>query len=165
MEKRIVMLRKEIITEIYELSDLTQLSHQEQQLIEQSLIARSKAYAPYSGFQVGAALLFDDGTFATGSNQENAAYPSGLCAERVAIFYANSQFPEKTIQKIAVTAGRGDRLTDIIISPCGACRQVLLESELRQKSPIEVLLVGNEKVVKLHQCADLLPLAFTGKEL
>ena len=165
MEEKDVMLKREIITEIYELSDLSQLSEQDQQLIELSLKARKKAYAPYSGFQVGAALLFDDGTFVTGSNQENAAYPSGLCAERVAIFYANSQFPDKTIQKIAVSAGRGDKLTDIVISPCGACRQVLLESEIRQKSPIELLLVGNEKVVKMHQCADLLPLAFTGKEL
>jgi cytidine deaminase len=133
-------------------------------LAEASLAAGRAAYAPYSGFCVGAAVLLDNGVVVTGNNQENAAYPSGLCAERVALFYAGSQYPGSAVCAIAVSAQTGGRQTDRI-SPCGACRQVLLETENRFQHPIKVLLCGAEKVYMAESAASLLPLSFGGSDL
>ncbi|MBN2742531.1 cytidine deaminase [Breznakibacter xylanolyticus] len=136
-----------------------------QRLIDKSIAVREGAYAPYSRFQVGAALLLSDGSVVTGNNQENGAYPSGLCAERVAMFYANAQYPHLSIRAIALAAGEGADLTQSPITPCGACRQVMLESQGRQNHPIEVWMVGKNKVIKLSSVDSLMTFAFDGSSL
>ena len=130
-------------------------------LMKKAVEAREKSYSPYSQFSVGAALYLDNEEIVTGSNQENACYPSGLCAERTAIFYAGSQFPEAKIIRMAIIAGSGKKITDQPIPPCGACRQSIAEYELKQNAPIEIYFMGEQgKVVRSHSLANLLPLAF-----
>lgn len=130
-------------------------------LMKKAIEARLKAYAPYSKFLVGAAILLDNGEIVTGNNQENASYPSGLCAERTAIYYAGSQFPNATIKMMALTAGSQVQPTATPIPPCGACRQAIAEYEVKQKSPIEIYFMGETgKVVKSNSLANLLPLGF-----
>lgn len=134
-------------------------------LLNKAKEVRKNAYAKYSNFKVGAAILLDDGTIVVGSNQENAAYPSGLCAERVAIFSAAANYPFSKIIKIAVVAGKDEENTEPV-APCGACRQVLLEYEVKQKQPIVFLFSGVKgKVIKLSTCRDLLPFSFDGSLL
>ena len=145
--------------EVYESID--ELPGLEKQLMHAAVSARAQAYAPYSEFSVGAAVLLENSEIITGSNQENAAYPSGLCAERTAVFYASSQFPDVAIQKIAITAGSIVKQNAQPIPPCGACRQALAEYEVNQGKPIEVLFMGETgKVVKSVSVANLLPLMF-----
>lgn len=125
-----------------------------------------RAYAPYSNFKVGAVVLFDDGTLTEGNNQENAAYPSGLCAERVALFSAHSIYPEKHIKALFIAAQGDIEAPENPTAPCGACRQVMLEYEVFQEEPFEVLLIHpSGKIYKFHSAGDLLPLAFVGKGL
>jgi cytidine deaminase len=129
--------------------------------MEEAIKVRDRAYAPYSRFNVGAALLLENGTIVTGSNQENASYPSGLCAERTAIYYAGSQHPDKNILKLAISASSQNHPTDSPIPPCGACRQAIAEYEIRQNSPIEIYFMGETgKVIKSDSLANLLPLVF-----
>lgn len=123
--------------------------------------ARKKAYAPYSNFRVGAAVVFNDGTLVTGSNQENASYPSGLCAERVALFSAGANHPGKTISFMAITAASDKGNTITPIPPCGACRQSIAEYELKQQQPIALYFMGETgKIIKSDCLKDLLPLLF-----
>ena len=130
-------------------------------LMKQAIKARKKAYAPYSKFNVGTALLLENGEIITGSNQENASYPSGLCAERTAIYYAGAQFPDVKILKMVITAGSQNKITSNPIPPCGACRQAIAEYEVKQESPIEIYFMGETgKVVKSSSLANLLPLVF-----
>lgn len=130
-------------------------------LIQKAIEARENAYAPYSKFHVGAALLLDNGEVITGSNQENASYPSGLCAERTAIYYAGSQFPNAKIVRMAITAGSKKKQTKKPIPPCGACRQAIAEYEIKQEMPIEIFFMGEiGKVAKSKSLANLLPLVF-----
>lgn len=130
-------------------------------LMEEAKQARSRAYAPYSKFLVGAAILLDNGEVITGNNQENASYPSGLCAERTAIYYAGSKYPESKIVTMALTAGPEQQQTTTPIPPCGACRQAIAEYEVKQKDPIEIYFMGTTgKVVKSNSLANLLPLGF-----
>lgn len=138
-----------------------QLDLVESKLLENAVDALSSSYAPYSEFHVGAAVLLEDGTVVKGSNQENAAYPSGLCAERVALFAASSSFPNVKIKAIAITVqSKKAELTEPL-SPCGACRQVLSEYEHLHNSPIKVIMRGNiGKIRVLNQAADLLPFVF-----
>ena len=132
-------------------------------LIKAAHEALSSAYAPYSQFQVGAALLLEDGSIVKGSNQENAAYPSGLCAERVAFFSAGSQHPGKKIMAAAVTTSYP---MEHPISPCGACRQVMAEYELKQQTSIKLLLCSHDgSVMVVNNSRDLLPLYFSGEWL
>ena len=119
---------------------------------------------PYSKFHVGAAALLEDGTIITGSNQENAAYPSGLCAERVALFHAGHQYPDMPVVALAIAAATNGRQVESI-SPCGACRQVLLEAEQRYGKPMKVLLCGTKEVVVAESAESLLPLCFGAKDL
>ena len=137
-----------------------ELNPEEKSLIEHAKIACSRAYAPYSQFQVGAAVLLANGEIVTGSNQENVAFPSGLCAERTALFYANSQYPDYAVKSLAVAAFTQGDFIDRPISPCGACRQVVLETELRFQSPVRILLYGKSKIYSIEGIKDLLPLAF-----
>ncbi|HER07379.1 MAG TPA: cytidine deaminase [Bacteroides sp.] len=130
-------------------------------LVNSAIEAAGDAYAPYSKYHVGASVLLENGEIITGNNQENAAYPSGLCAERVALFYAGSRYPEVAVRAIAVAAVRDGSVQEEPVTPCGACRQVLFEKEHRGGKPIEVILYGSKKILVLQQSTDLLPLPFT----
>ena len=138
-----------------------ELSESERVLVENAYAICSTAYAPHSKFHVGAAVLLSNGEIFTGSNQENIAYPSGLCAERVALFYVGANYPNEKVEAVCVVA-KGDLLPlDKILSPCGGCRQVMLETEARQKRPYKVILVSQNGVTLVFNSAeDLLPLAF-----
>jgi cytidine deaminase len=132
-----------------------------QDLMEQAVDIRKKAYAPYSRFRVGAALLLDNGKIVLGSNQENAAYPSGLCAERVAIFQAGAIYPEAKILKIAITAASDTNQTKSPIPPCGGCRQSISEYEFKQDFPIEIYFMGEiGAIYKSDSLKNLLPFSF-----
>jgi cytidine deaminase len=136
------------------------LELRDKELLERAKKASEGAYAPYSNFNVGAAVRLSNGEIIAASNQENAAYPSGLCAERVAIFYAHAKFPDASVESIAVTASVGGHICDTPTYPCGACRQVLAESEMRSGSPIKVI-VGGEKVTQvMDSISALLPFTF-----
>jgi cytidine deaminase len=136
-----------------------------QHLIACAIEAGKKAYAPYSDFKVGAAVLLENGEIIVGNNQENAAYPSGLCAERVAVFYAKANYPDVKIKQIAVIAIKEDQLLEPPVSPCGSCRQVLLEYEDQQAKEIQIILGGAQQTYLIEKTSDLLPLSFTGKQL
>ncbi len=132
-----------------------------QELMNLAVETRKKAYAPYSHFRVGAAILLDNGQTVVGSNQENAAYPSGLCAERVAIFHAGAVFPEAKIVKLAITAASDHNPTLSPIPPCGACRQSIAEYEFKQETPIEIYFMGESGEIFLSDSiSSLLPLSF-----
>ena len=143
---------------VYSYDECTEV---EKSLIDAAKEATSNAYVPYSKFHVGAALLLENGKIITGNNQENAAYPSGLCAERTAVFYANAQYPDQKIEALAVAAFYNNKFTDDLISPCGSCRQVLLEVESRYNSPVRILLYKNGEVYVADSMSSLMPLSFT----
>ncbi|WP_224488982.1 cytidine deaminase [Robertkochia flava] len=135
-------------------------------LMAHAVRSRAMAYAPYSRFQVGAALLLDNGEVVCGNNQENAAFPSGLCAERVAVFHAGATFPDAVIKAVAICAASLDFRVKDAVAPCGACRQALAEYEYRQKSPVAVYFMGdNTEVYHSPSVRELLPLVFTEKSL
>jgi cytidine deaminase len=138
---------------------IAELPDEFKELAQSALSATRDAYAPYSKFHVGAAVLLEDGTIVTGNNQENVAYPSGLCAERVALFYAGAQYPGMAVRAIAIAAWTEGRQVERI-TPCGACRQVLLETENRYKHPMNILLCSPEQVYVAESAASLLPLSF-----
>ena len=130
-------------------------------LMKAAIEARNSAYAPYSNFKVGAAILLKNDEVVIGSNQENASYPSGLCAERTAVYAAGAKYPNETIKKIAITAKSMNHQVVTPIPPCGACRQALVEYEHKQEEPIEIYFMGETgKVVKARSVKDLLPLVF-----
>lgn len=137
-----------------------ELDEQDRALIEAAKEATRTSYAPYSKFSVGAALQLADGQVIKGSNQENASYPLGLCAERTALFYANASRPTLAVHTLAVAAWTDGRFLAQPITPCGACRQVMLETENRYKHPIRVLLYGTDCVYEIARAAYLLPLSF-----
>lgn len=140
---------------------VAELPQDVQSLMEQAVEIRRKAYAPYSKFRVGAALLLDNGKVVLGSNQENAAYPSGLCAERVAIFQSGAIYPEAKIVKMAISAASDTNETTTPIPPCGACRQSISEYEFKQDYPIEIYFMGESGEVYLSKSiSNLLPLTF-----
>lgn len=136
------------------------LTLEELRLRDEAIVAAKSAYAPYSNFFVGAAVLFDDGSIILGNNQENGAYPSGLCAERVALFAAQSSFPTKKIVKMAIIAIQNNEITCNPITPCGACRQVINESVIRQGRSFKLLMFGKERSFRLDDVTSLLPLPF-----
>ncbi|GLB48784.1 cytidine deaminase [Neptunitalea lumnitzerae] len=137
-----------------------------QELMEKAVEARKKAYAPYSKFQVGAALMLANGEAVSGNNQENAAYPSGLCAERVAVFYAGAHYPGETVEMMAISATSLDKPVTTPVPPCGACRQAIAEYEIKQEKPIALYFMGEKGAVyKTNSLKDLLPLIFDGSML
>lgn len=149
----------ESVLHVYDNFD--ELPHDIAELMTKAIETRAKAYAPYSKFSVGAAILLDNNEVITGNNQENASYPSGLCAERTAIYYAGAQFPNAKILRMALTAGSQVRQTVSPIPPCGACRQAIAEYEVKQSAPIEIYFMGETgKVVKSDSLANILPLIF-----
>lgn len=139
-----------------------ELSEPEQLLVEAAIEATKRSYSPYSHFSVGAALLLENGKTVIGCNQENAAFPAGLCAERTAIFAAGAQYPDVPVTMLAIAArnSKGE-LTDEPISPCGTCRQVMIETETRFKHPIRILLYGRKCIYVLEGIKQLMPLSFT----
>lgn len=155
-------MNREIKTIINEFDSVAELNQEERDLAFKAEKAAKKAYAPYSRFKVGASVLVENGEVVEGSNQENAAYPSGICAERVALSYASASFPDLSIRAIAIAALNNDMLTREPVSPCGFCRQVMLETELKQNSPLRIILVGREKVQVIDGARQLLPLSFDG---
>jgi cytidine deaminase len=148
---------------VYSYDECTEL---EKKLIDAAKEATSNAYAPYSEFYVGAALLLENGQIITGNNQENAAYPSGLCAERTAVFYANAQYPNQKIEALAIAAFNNGDFTLDITSPCGSCRQVLLEVESRYNSDVKILMYNRKDEVYVAESMNsLMPLSFDKKSL
>lgn len=144
----------------------SELTAEEKHLLELATESAQKAYAPYSHFRVGAAALLENGEIICGSNQENAAFPSGLCAERVTVFYANAKYPDQAVLSLLITVLDTDgQYRENPVPPCGSCRQVLVETESRQQKPMHVMLVGRTKVYEFNSVSDLLPFIFTGNEL
>jgi cytidine deaminase len=160
------MEKRNIAFEVSVYEKLNELNGQDHDLMKKAILTRKDAYAPYSGFQVGAALLLENGEVIIGNNQENAAYPSGLCAERVAIFYAGSKYPGIKIVSIAISAKSQNHVVDKPAAPCGSCRQVISEYEFKQNCPIELLLMGETgEIIKCNSLSDLLPLGFNSSYL
>ena len=140
----------------------SELTSSELQLLEAARQATYRSYSPYSHFSVGAAVLLADGTIVTGSNQENCSYPQGQCAERTAVFYANSRYPDQAVTMLCIAArGTDGQFTAAPITPCGGCRQVLQETEQRQHSPIQIMLYGTDAIYIIPSAQLLLPLSFT----
>lgn len=145
---------------------LTDLPLDIENLMKQAIFARKNAYAPYSKFRVGTAILLDNGKIILGSNQENAAYPSGLCAERVAIFAAGANYPNSKIVSMAITAASDNNTTNTPIPPCGSCRQSIAEYEIKQAQAIEIYFMGETgEIYKSSSLKNLLPLMFDKKYL
>jgi len=154
------MTNKEIKIAYQEFEALDELDPKDRELAQAAIDATALSYAPYSNFNVGAAVLFEDGVIIKGSNQENAAYPSGLCAERTALFYASSSRPDKAMTAIAVAAGQNGRLCSSPATPCGSCRQVMAQYQEKSGRPMSVILIGARKIWKFEKIDDLLPLIF-----
>ncbi|HAH23707.1 MAG TPA: cytidine deaminase [Prolixibacteraceae bacterium] len=159
------MKTTEIKIVVHEYENLVELSAEDQLLMKEARKITASAYAPYSGFHVGAAVLLSNGLIIKGNNQENAAYPSGLCAERVALFYANANYPDSEVIAIAISAAKNGVLVEETVKPCGSCRQALAEAEVRFETPIRILLDGQDSICLLHGVESLLPLSFSKKAL
>ena len=159
-------MKEEKITLCFNRAKLNELSKIEQELIEKAKDAFSTAYAPYSGFLVGASVLLENEKIISGNNQENVAYPSGLCAERVALFYAGAKYPEVGIKTIAISAKSKTFEIKDVVSPCGSCRQVMAEYQQKQDKYIRILLHSpNDDVLIADSVEDLLPFMFSSEKL
>ncbi len=154
-------MEKKAINICYEqYSNKEELKIEERELLDKAIEATEGSYAPYSGFNVGAAVRLTNGEIVTGANQENAAYPSGTCAERTAIFYAHAKFPKENIVAIAVVAKHNGELTPRLTYPCGACRQVMIESQNRAGAPIKIIVGSATAVQVIDSVNGILPFAF-----
>ena len=158
------MKRKTIETKLT-IYSFEELDSSKQNLINKAKEQVVKAYAPYSGFHVGAAIELENAEIFAGNNQENSAYPSGLCAERVAMFYANAQYPDVPVKTIAIAAYTNGKFLEQPVTPCGSCRQVLLETEMRFEKDINVLLYGTTEIYMIENIRQLLPLCFEKSSL
>jgi cytidine deaminase len=152
------------ITAKIRICNYEELLSEEKIIVDQAKEATFRAYAPYSKFRVGAAALLANGEMITGNNQENIAFPSSLCAERTTLFYAHSLYPNEAITALAIAAYTENDFLDRPISPCGACRQVMLETEMRFKQPMKIVLYGKKEIFIVESVQDLLPLAFNSIE-
>ncbi|WP_036158636.1 cytidine deaminase [Maribacter forsetii] len=160
------MSQKKISFDITVYDSVSELSNNDQNLMSAAVKARGRAYAPYSSFNVGASVLLENGEIIEGNNQENASYPSGLCAERVAVFYAGAKYPGMKIKAIAITAASLNHVVSEPAAPCGNCRQAISEYEFRQQEPIRILLMGETGgVIECNSLANLLPLGFNSSFL
>jgi cytidine deaminase len=157
------MKHKTIEISYTEYVSIDELTSNDAILVRKAREASKNGWAPYSNFHVGAAVLLENGEIITGNNQENVAYPSGLCAERVALFSANANFPGSPVKAIAVSAFNQNGLTIEPVKPCGACLQAILESEIRFKTPIRLILDGSATIMVIEGISNLLPLSF-GKD-
>lgn len=159
-------MKQQLSVSFDHLASRAEMPEDEQKLFDRACDARKSAYAPYSGFAVGCAILLDNGEIITGSNQENAAFPSGTCAERATIFWAKSNFPDVSIRKIVVVGGPADDHKTVLTAPCGACRQSLLEYEMLQQQAIPLLFSSiRGEAIRTESIRGLLPFCFDGTEL
>ena len=156
---------KELQILVYEYDTVVELPESDQNLLLKAREVANNAYAPYSKFKVGAALLLENGLIITGSNQENADFTDGLCAERVAMFYANSTYPDVAVKAIAVSAKNINGLIEEPAQPCGSCRQVLVETESRYKKAMRIIMDGRKRIQVLEGADNLLPFAFKPSSL
>ncbi len=146
--------------------DESELTFDQKNVVDAAKLATSRSYSPYSHYKVGAACLLDNGEIITGSNQENAAYPSGLCAERTAVFYAQSRYPEARILKLCIVGKTASgNYSRKVCAPCGACRQVILEAEYRNGAPIEIILPSQQGIYVINGISTLLPFGFSYDEV
>ncbi|MBQ0149986.1 MAG: cytidine deaminase [Bacteroidales bacterium] len=151
---------KEVVISYEEYSDVSEMEACDQELVKAAISAMSGAYAPYSHFHVGAAVRLSDGTVVKGANQENAAFPSGLCAERTAMFSAGANYPDRDMLSIAVAGGVMGRLAEAPATPCGACRQVMAQYQAKSGKPMSVILISASKIQKFAKVDDILPFIF-----
>ncbi len=154
------MQAKRINIDYTEYHSLGELSVQDQRLAQAAIEAQKSSYAPYSHFNVGAAVLLDNDIIVKGSNQENAAYPSGLCAERTAMFAAGAAYPDHAIVSLALVGGPNGTICEVPASPCGSCRQVMAEYQAKGGKNLSILMIGTEKIYKFEKVDDVLPLIF-----
>ena len=154
------MTNKEIKIAYTEYASLDELSAQDRVLAESAIEAIATSYAPYSNFNVGAAVRFADGEIVKGSNQENAAFPSGTCAERTALFYASASRPDVPMNALAIAAAQEGKLIPKPVAPCGACRQVMAQYQLKSGCPMKIFLIGAEKIYEFDKVEALLPFIF-----
>lgn len=150
---------------IFETEDINDFSVDDQELISASVTAAGNAWSPYSGFSVGAAVKLSDGTVVTGCNIENASFPAGICAEHNALSSAASLYPDKKPAAMAITAFSKGKRVSLPVSPCGKCRQVIAEEELRHSSPIRIIMAGSKVMRMVYKGSDLLPLLFSQKDI
>ena len=154
------MTNKEIKIAYTEYASLDELSAEDRVLAEAAIEAVATSYAPYSNFNVGAAVRFNDGEIIRGSSQENAAYPSGMCAERTALFYASASRPGVPMNALAIAAAQNGELLKDPVTPCGACRQVMIQYQLKSGNPMEIILIGANRIWKFSNVESLLPFVF-----
>lgn len=155
-------MRELELKSVIKVCNMDELSAEEKHLVELAIEATSRSYAPYSKFHVGAAVRLDNGVEIIGCNQENAAYPSGLCAERTALFAAGAHYPDVPVRMLAIAArGTHGELEDEPVPPCGSCRQVMIESETRANAPMRILLYGKKYVYVIDGIRKLMPLTFS----
>ena len=155
------MIKKEIRLEYVEFSSISELPANIQEMIHMALEGAKKAYSPYSEFQVGAAVELSDGQRLCANNQENKAYPSGICAERSLLFFANGNYPETAVKIMVLVACSDGKLIDMPVYPCGACRQVMMETEERYGEEMEIWMVGAKTTHMIQSMNVLLPLKFS----
>jgi len=158
-------VKKRIEIEIEEYLSLDKLAKEDRELVEMAIKTSTDAYAPYSGFMVGAAVRLSSGRILSGNNRENAAFPSGSCAEDTVISYAGANYPDDPIISIAIAAKSNDVFTSSPVSPCGNCRQIMAEEEDRSGQKIRIILYGREKIEIIEGISGLLPLRFSKDKL
>ena len=154
------MADKQYIINYEEFSSASQMTPEDQEMVAAALDAQKGSYSPYSHFQVGASLKLENGLVLKGANQENAAYPSGLCAERTVMFYAGANYPDIPFETLAIAGSDHGVLCESPASPCGACRQVMAEYQKKHKKPFNIILVGSKRIRKFHCVDDVLPFIF-----
>ena len=155
------MAQKEITISYSEYDSAEETANHYWRLLDEAVKATESSYAPYSNFNVGAAVLMENGEIVTGSNQENAASPSGLCAERVALFAAHHLYPSVPVKAIAIAGSQNGKLTDEFTYPCAACIQVMVESQKRGGTPIKIIVGSASKIQVIGSINDLLPFSFS----
>ncbi|MBQ6769270.1 MAG: cytidine deaminase [Prevotella sp.] len=155
-------MKEQIIESRIQECQLEELTAEEQRMVQIAIEGTKRSYTPYSHFHVGASVLLNNGEEFIGCNQENAAFPAGLCAERTALFAAGAEYPDEPVKILAIAArGTDGQLTDEPVSPCGTCRQVIIETETRHRQPVVILLYGRRCVYRMEGIRQLMPLSFT----
>ncbi|MBR5384968.1 MAG: cytidine deaminase [Bacteroidales bacterium] len=154
------MISKTLAIKYTEYATVDEMQPADRKLVEAAIEARQSSYSPYSHFSVGAAVRLEDGTIVKGANQENAAYPSGLCAERTAMFAAGAAYPHLAMDALALVGGAWGETPDAPATPCGGCRQVMAEYQTKSGRPMKVFLVGKSRILAFDKVDDLLPFIF-----
>ncbi len=155
-------MKEQIIESRIQECQLEELTAEEQRMVQIAIEGTKRSYTPYSHFHVGASVLLNNGEEFIGCNQENAAFPAGLCAERTALFAAGAEYPDEPVKILAIAArGTDGELTEEPVSPCGTCRQVVIETETRHRQPVIILLYGRRCVYRMEGIRQLMPLSFT----